>query len=43
VFDIDVEGGPTKDFDPPVSIKLLGENKDDNCVGYNEGGSKASW
>jgi len=42
-FDIGVQRGPTKDFDPPVSIRLLGENKNDNCVGYNERGSQHSW
>jgi len=43
VFDIEVKGGPNSGFDPPVSMKLLGRDKNDECIGFNEGTSEDSW
>jgi len=37
VFSIEVEGGPSSGFSPPVKLSLLGEDlEDDFCIGYNQ-------
>eukprot|EP01102_Stenamoeba_stenopodia_P004066 TRINITY_DN1421_c0_g2_i3.p1 TRINITY_DN1421_c0_g2~~TRINITY_DN1421_c0_g2_i3.p1 ORF type:complete len:145 (-),score=30.18 TRINITY_DN1421_c0_g2_i3:35-469(-) len=43
MFEVKVEGGPTKGFDPPVELSLLGLDVGDHCVGYNQGTSSKSW
>jgi len=38
-----VKGGPSSGFDPPVTIRLLGEDKEDSCIGYNQDTNKDTW